>query len=74
MQDRAAPAGEPFAGLSDGQVIELAASHLHNAAMFPLGRALQKAEWAKFRRAYNEFGRREDMRVLRRLGLATCAR
>ena len=72
MQGRAVPAGDPFAGLSDGQVIELAASYLHNVATFPLGSAERKAEWAEFRRAYNEFGRREDMRVLRRLGLAAC--
>jgi hypothetical protein len=54
--------------MSDRQVIEAAASNLQRAARFPPGSAQRLWEWAQFRRAYGEYGRREDERVLRRLG------
>ena len=61
---------DPFAfvGMSDRQVIERAATHLQRAARFPPGSPQRQWEWAQFRRAYGEYGRREDERVLRPLG------
>jgi hypothetical protein len=60
---------DPFAfvGMSDRQVIGRAATHLQRAARFPPGSPQRQWE-AQFRRAYGEYGRREDERVLRRLG------
>jgi hypothetical protein len=54
--------------MSDGQVIEKAAAHLQNAARFPPGSERRATEWARFWAAFDEFGRRGDVRVLRRLG------
>jgi hypothetical protein len=59
--------------MSDGQVIEKAATHLQNAARFPAGSQRQATETAKFWAAYNEFGRRGDVRVLRQLGHLSAA-
>ncbi len=57
--------------MSDAGLIELAAAHLRAAALCPAGSARRRAEQAEFRRAYAEFGRREDVRALRRLGPAS---
>ena len=54
-----------FAGMSDGQVIELAALHFKRAAEFPPGSQRRAIEWAKFVDAYDEYGRREDQRAQR---------
>jgi hypothetical protein len=65
----AAVSADPFAfvGMSDAQVIELAATHLQRAARLPSGSKLRAIEWAKFTDAYDEYARREDERVQRML-------
>lgn len=59
---------DPFAGMDDGQVIAAAAAHFRKAAGYPKGSTRRSQELAAFRRAYAEFSRREDMRVVRYLG------
>jgi hypothetical protein len=61
--------GDPFAfaGMSDRQVIEKAATHLQNAARLPPGTQRRAVETAKFWAAYDEFGRREAARVICRV-------
>ena len=56
-----------FAGMSDSQVIELAALHFQRAAKYPPESRQRAVEWAKFVGAHDEFGRREDERVRRML-------
>jgi hypothetical protein len=65
----AVTAADPFAfvGMSDAQVIELAATHYQRAATLPPGSQRRAIEWAKFADAYDEYGRREDERVQRML-------
>jgi hypothetical protein len=52
-----------FVGMSDAQVIELAATHYQRAAAFPPGSQRRAIELAKFREAYDEYGRREGERA-----------
>lgn len=58
---------DPFAGMSDGQVIERAADHFQRAARFPPGSQRRAVELARFWRANDEYRRREDERALRQL-------
>lgn len=54
-----------FVGMSDGQLIELAANCLQRAAMLPPGSPRRAIRWAKFTAAFGEYKRREDERAKR---------
>ena len=69
-----APGAGEFGGMADHEVLALAAARLREAAGRPAGTLARARETAAFRRAYAEFARREDARVLRRLGGAAAGR
>ena len=58
---------DPFAGMSDAQVIEEAADHFQRAAKLPNGSQRERIEMARFYQANDEYRRREDLRAVRRL-------
>jgi len=58
---------DPFAGMSDAQVIERAADHFQRAARLPAGSRREAIEMARFWRANDEYRRRENLRALRQL-------
>ena len=66
------PEPDPFAftGMSDREVIERAADHFQRAAKLPNGSQREAIEMARFWRANDEYGRRENLRALRRLAEA----
>lgn len=61
---------DPFARMSDRHVLEFAAAHFQRAAGLPPGSERRAAALAEFWHAYDEYGRRENVRVLRQLAAA----